>query len=184
MNKLLSTSIREISQKIHDGTVRPSEICKASVKLTSIVKPLNAYITVTSDVAEKQASDADTRQRQNSLLGQLDGIPIAVKDNYCIKNKPTTCASKMLANFSPGYNATVYERLRKQGAVLIGKTNLDEFAMGSGTIDSFYGPTKNIWGSEVLSQFYSYRSSSVLTQKSHDRDAWCIAGILPQIISH
>ncbi|XP_012223233.1 glutamyl-tRNA(Gln) amidotransferase subunit A, mitochondrial [Linepithema humile] len=176
MNKLLSTTIREVSQKIHDGTVRPSEICKASVKLTSIVKPLNAYITVTNDVAEKQASDADTRQRQNSLLGQLDGIPIAVKDNYCVKNKPTTCASRMLANFSPGYNATVYERLRKQGAVLIGKTNLDEFAMGSGTIDSFYGPTKNVWGSKVLSQFYSCESSPVLTQELHGKDAWCIAG--------
>lgn len=180
MNKLLSTSIKEVSRKIYDGTIRPSEICKASVKVTSIVEPLNAYITVTSDVAKEQASDADARQRQNSLLGPLDGIPIAIKDNYCTKDKLTTCASRMLANFSPGYDATVYGRLRKEGAVLIGKTNLDEFAMGSGTIDSFYGPTKNVWGSEVLSQFYSYESdnSSVLTQESHAGDAWCIAGIL------
>ncbi|KAL6261518.1 hypothetical protein P5V15_006606 [Pogonomyrmex californicus] len=180
MNKLLSTSIKDVSQKIYSGAVRPSEVCRASVKLTSIVKPLNAYITVTSDVAEEQANAADDRQRQNSLLGQLDGIPIAIKDNYCVKGKPTTCASRMLANFSPGYDATVYEKLRAQGAVLIGKTNLDEFAMGSGTVDSFYGPTRNLWGSEVLSQFYSYKSdkdSQITTRESvHGKDTWHIAG--------
>jgi len=180
MNKLLSP-IKEVSREIYGGAVRPSEICKASIKLTSIVKPLNAYITVTSDVAEEQANVADERQQRNSLLGQLDGIPIAIKDNYCVKGKPTTCASRMLANFSPGYNATVYEKLRMQGAVLIGKTNLDEFAMGSGTVDSLYGPTKNLWGSEVLSQFYSYgsdNSQAFVTRKLHKKDAWCIAGTL------
>ncbi|KYN42227.1 Glutamyl-tRNA(Gln) amidotransferase subunit A like protein [Trachymyrmex septentrionalis] len=178
MNKLLSIPIKEASREICSGTVRPSEICKASIKLTSIVKPLNSYINVTNDVAGEQASSADERQQRNSLLGQLDGIPIAVKDNYCVKGKPTTCASRMLANFSSGYNATVYEKLRTQGVVLIGKTNLDEFAMGSGTVDSFYGPTKNLWGSEVLSQFYSYGSddSQVITRKLHEKDAWHIAG--------
>ncbi|EFN87591.1 Glutamyl-tRNA(Gln) amidotransferase subunit A-like protein [Harpegnathos saltator] len=178
MNKLLSTSIREVSQRIHGGTVRPSEICEASVKLTSIVKPLNAYITVTDDVAREQASDADARQQSNSLLGRLDGIPVAIKDNYCVKGKRTTCASRMLANFSPGYDATVYERLRKQGAILIGKTNLDEFAMGSGTIDSLYGPTRNLWGSEVLSRFYSYKSdaSQVASEEAQGKDTWRIAG--------
>ncbi|XP_011053738.1 PREDICTED: glutamyl-tRNA(Gln) amidotransferase subunit A, mitochondrial isoform X2 [Acromyrmex echinatior] len=178
MNKLLSVPIKEVSREICDGTVRPSEICKASIKLTSIIKSLNPYINVTDDVAREQASSADERQQKNSLLGQLDGIPIAVKDNYCVKGKPTTCASRMLANFSPGYNATVYEKLRTQGVVLIGKTNLDEFAMGSGTVDSLYGPTKNLWGSEVLSQFYSYGSddSQITTRKLHKKDAWRIAG--------
>ncbi|XP_014484670.1 PREDICTED: glutamyl-tRNA(Gln) amidotransferase subunit A, mitochondrial [Dinoponera quadriceps] len=178
MNKLLSTPIREVSQRIYCGTVRPSEVCEASVKLTSIVKPLNAYITVTDDVARDQASDADRRQQRNSLLGQLDGIPVAIKDNYCVKGKPTTCASRMLANFCPGYDATVFERLRKQGAVLIGKTNLDEFAMGSGTIDSLYGPTKNLWGSEVLSQFYSCKSdvSQPASGEPQEKSTWHIAG--------
>jgi len=180
MNKLLFIPIKEISQEIYSGTVRPSEICKASIKLTSIVKPLNSYINVTNDVAGEQANSADERQQRNSLLGQLDGIPIAIKDNYCVKDKPTTCASRMLANFSPGYNATVYEKLRTQGVVLIGKTNLDEFAMGSGTVDSFYGPTKNLWSSEVLSQFYSYGSddSQITTRKLHEKDTWRIAGTL------
>lgn len=186
MNKLLSSPIKEVSQKIYGGSVQPSEICKASIKLTSIVKPLNAYITVTNDVAEEQANAADERQQRNSLLGQLDGIPIAIKDNYCVKGKPTTCASRMLANFSPCYNATVYEKLRTQGAVLIGKTNLDEFAMGSGTVDSLYGPTKNLWGSEVLSRFYSHGSDSsqVTTRKMQKKDAWRIAGILFQIVKY
>lgn len=178
MNKLLSVSIKEVSQRIYGGTVRPSEICEACVKLTSAVKPLNAYISVTSDVARKQAGDADVRQQGNSLLGQLDGIPVAIKDNYCVKDKPTTCASRMLANFSPGYNATVYEKLRKQGAVLIGKTNLDEFAMGSGTIDSVYGPTRNLWGSQVLSQFYSCETCRLTSEELQDKDMWHIAGTL------
>ncbi|KAL0132185.1 hypothetical protein PUN28_000157 [Cardiocondyla obscurior] len=178
MNKLLSAPIKEVSQKIYDNAVRPSEICKASVKLASVVKPLNAYITVTSDAAREQAVAADERQQKNSLLGRLDGIPVAIKDNYCVKGEPTTCASRMLANFSPGYNATVYERLRTQGAVLIGKTNLDEFAMGSGTVDSLYGPTKNLWGSEVMSQFYSNgsESSRATTRKLRSKNAWRIAG--------
>lgn len=181
MNKLLSSSIREVSRRIYDGAVRPSDICETCVKLTALVKPLNAYVTVTSDVAGEQASDADARQRRNSLLGQLDGIPVAIKDNYCVKGGPTTCASRMLANFSPGYNATVYERLRKRGAVLIGKTNLDEFAMGSGTVDSLYGPTKNLWGSEVLSQFYSYESDGSPINE-WKKDAWRIAGTLLDVI--
>ncbi|XP_011873318.1 PREDICTED: glutamyl-tRNA(Gln) amidotransferase subunit A, mitochondrial [Vollenhovia emeryi] len=176
MNKLLSVPIKEVSQKIRGSAVRPSEICKASVKLTSVVKPLNAYITVTSDVAEEQARAADERQRRSSLLGQLDGIPVAVKDNYCVKGEPTTCASRMLANFTPGYSATVYERLRSRGAVLIGKTNLDEFAMGSGTVDSLYGPTKNLWGSEVLSEFYSHGPDSPRVTARSGKDAWRIAG--------
>lgn len=180
MNKLLSTSIKEASQRIYGGQVRPSDICEASVKLTSLVKPLNAYITVTDDVARTQASDADARQRKDSLLGHLDGIPVAIKDNYCVKDKPTTCASRMLANFSPSYDSTVYERLRKQGAVLIGKTNLDEFAMGSGTTDSLYGPTKNLWGSELSSQLYSCKSgtSQLSSGEPQGKGAWRIAGTL------
>jgi len=180
MNKLLSAPIKQVSQKIYDGEVRPSEICRASLKLTSIIKPLNAYITVTSDVAEKQANDADTRQEKKSLLGQLDGIPIALKDNFCVKDKPTTCASRMLMNFHPSYDATVYQRLSKQGAVLIGKTNLDEFAMGSGTVNSFYGPTKNLWGSQVSSEFYSSENNAPLETmpQPQGKDTWYITGTL------
>lgn len=79
-------------------------------------------------------------------MSELDGIPIAIKDNFCVDETRTTCASKMLENFVAPYNATVWERLEKSGAVLMGKCNLDQFAMGSGTVDGIFGPAKNIWG--------------------------------------
>lgn len=96
-------------------------------------------------------------------MGPLDGIPIAIKDNFCVKDEPTTCASLMLSNFRPGYDATVYKRLKDSGAVLIGKTNLDQYAMGAGTIDSYYGPSKNPWGLEAL-------------EKEGQNEDWHIAG--------
>ncbi|XP_076655153.1 glutamyl-tRNA(Gln) amidotransferase subunit A, mitochondrial [Halictus rubicundus] len=177
MNKLLSAPIKEISQKINAGDLRPSDITKATVKLTELIKPLNAYITVTGETADKEAQESDARQGKNGLLGGLDGIPIAVKDNYCTKGHPTTCASKMLSNFVPVYNATVYQRLKDSGAVLIGKTNLDEFAMGSGTIDSYYGATRNLWNSDVSAKYYRNSvSKEKCTEQSTDQNSWHIAG--------
>ncbi|XP_076233623.1 glutamyl-tRNA(Gln) amidotransferase subunit A, mitochondrial [Calliopsis andreniformis] len=177
MNKLLAASIKEASQKIQTGELRPSDITKAAVKLTTIIKPLNAYITVTHETAKESAENSDIRQKNNNLLGKLDGIPIAVKDNYCTKGHLTTCASKMLSNFVPTYDATVYQQLKDSGGVLIGKTNLDEFGMGSGTTDSYYGPTKNLWNSDVLNKYYScnsYRNESL--QEFCKEDSWHIAG--------
>ncbi|KAI4486444.1 hypothetical protein M0804_005814 [Polistes exclamans] len=177
MNNLLSSSIKCIRQKLNAGNVRPSEICKASIDLISIIKPLNAYITVTKNLAKEQSQDADTRQQENYILGDLDGVPIAIKDNYCTKAVPTTCASFMLKNFVPEYNATVYQSLRNVGAVLVGKTNLDQFAMGSGTIDSYYGPTINLWGSEILSKHYLYEDGTeIKKQVCTNNDQWHIAG--------
>lgn len=177
MNKLLTAPIKEVSQKINAGDIRPSDIAKAAVKVVSITKPLNAYITVTGEQAREHADSSDSRQRSRGLLGQLDGIPIAIKDNYCTKGHPTTCASKMLLNFVPTYNATVYERLKNAGAVLIGKTNLDEFAMGSGTIDSYYGPTKNLWNSDVLRKFYVCdKCTEDCGTQSANEDSWHITG--------
>ncbi|KAF7390142.1 hypothetical protein HZH68_011999 [Vespula germanica] len=177
MKNLLSLSIQCIRQKLNAGYVRPSDICKASIDLTSLIKPLNAYITVTENVAKEQSKNADTRQEENCILGDLDGVPIAIKDNYCTKAVPTTCASFMLENFVPGYDATVYQCLKNAGAVLIGKTNLDQFAMGSGTIDSYYGPTINLWGSEILSKHYLYEDGTEInTQHSTNKDKWHIAG--------
>ncbi|XP_076631992.1 glutamyl-tRNA(Gln) amidotransferase subunit A, mitochondrial [Colletes latitarsis] len=177
MNKLLSASIKEVSQKIHAGDVCPSEIAKAAVKLTTIIKPLNAYITVTDDTAKEQAKKSDVRQKNNALLGKLDGIPVALKDNYCTNGHLTSCASKMLSNFFPVYDATVYQRLKDSGAVLIGKTNLDEFAMGSGTIDSHYGPTKNLWNSAVTEKYYSCNHcQKEHTRESSNENSWHIAG--------
>jgi len=107
-------------------------------------EPYNAYISYDEEGALRTAREAEKALEQNGEE-LLIGLPIAVKDNICTKGIPTTCASHILANFVPRYNAHVVERLRALGAVIIGKTNLDEFAMGSTTISSFKGPTKNPW---------------------------------------
>ncbi|KAK0078628.1 hypothetical protein PV325_002253 [Microctonus aethiopoides] len=175
MNKILSAPIKEVSHKIAIGEVCPTELYRSSMKLISNVKPLNAYVNVTENLAKTQAEYSDKRQSDGKLLGQLDGIPIAIKDNFCIEGQPTTCSSLMLSNFVPGYSATVYNRLRDNGAVLVGKTNLDQFAMGSGTVDSFYGPVKNLWGSKLISKYISNSSLSSQTERSNCND-WYIAG--------
>merc|ERR550519_2287782 len=96
-----------------------------------------------------QAKESDRRFKQERPLGFLDGVPLAVKDNFCTKDIKTTCGSLMLDNFTAPYNATVVQRSLDGGCVLLGKTNLDEFAMGSGTVDSQAGPCRNIWGGAV-----------------------------------
>jgi len=104
----------------------------------------NAFITVNADEAFEDALKADRElddEKENALLG----VALAIKDNICTKELKTTCASRILSNFVPSYDATVIERLRKNGAIIIGKTNLDEFAMGSATTSSFVGPSKNPW---------------------------------------
>lgn len=105
----------------------------------------NAFITITDTISKDQSEKSSNRYKNKTPISQLDGIPVAMKDNFCTANIKTTCASKMLENFIPPYDATVCQRLLNAGAVLVGKTNLDQFAMGSGTVDSIYGPTKNIW---------------------------------------
>lgn len=176
MNKILSSSIKNVSQKIHNAELKPSELYNASLNLINNIKPLNAYINVTDKIGNDQSNESNKRQDDGKLLGELDGILIAIKDNFCVENVPTTCASLMLENFIPGYNATVYKKLRDNGAVLTGKTNLDEFAMGSGTVDSHFGPTKNIWGSKLLDN-YTIEKSDLSTSNNNCSENWHIAGI-------
>lgn len=110
-------------------------------------KGLNAFITVTAELALAQATQADAL-RARGQHGPLTGIPIAHKDIFCIADVRTTCGSKMLANFIAPYNATVVERLNAAGTVTLGKTNMDEFAMGSSNETSFFGPVRNPWDTE------------------------------------
>ncbi|XP_021936916.1 glutamyl-tRNA(Gln) amidotransferase subunit A, mitochondrial isoform X2 [Zootermopsis nevadensis] len=137
---MLSLSIRQISRKLKDGALLPSDVCAACLYQAEKLKTLNMFVRLTKEVAEIQAKEADSRCL-------LDGIPVAVKDNYCTLNVETTCSSQMLENFKPQYNATMVQKLQNAGAVLLGKCNMDEFAMGSGTVDSIHGPSKNIWQS-------------------------------------
>lgn len=104
---------------------------------------INAYITVTEELALEQARQTDRRRQSGETLGALAGIPFAAKDNLCSEGVRTTCGSRMLADFVPPYTATALERLWAAGAVMLGKTNMDEFAMGNATDTSVFGATKN-----------------------------------------
>ncbi|XP_067125846.1 glutamyl-tRNA(Gln) amidotransferase subunit A, mitochondrial [Centruroides vittatus] len=143
MTSILTRSIIEVSEHLQSGLLTSTELLNLCLERVKKTECLNAFITITEELARKQASTSDERYKKGKRLGMLDGIPIAVKDNFNIMGVRTTCGSNMLKNYISPYNATVIQHLCNQGAVIIGKTNMDEFAMGSGTIDSIFGPTKN-----------------------------------------
>lgn len=111
---------------------------------------IGAYLTLNMEGALRKAEEIDSRFRRGERLGLLAGIPVAVKDNICTRGLKTTCASRILENFIPPYDAHVAERLRAEDAIILGKTNLDEFAMGSSTENSAFKPTKNPWNLERI----------------------------------
>ena len=106
----------------------------------------NSYITVRKEEALKDAALIDEKIASGELTGDFAGVPVAVKDNMCTDGLLTTCGSKMLGNFIPPYDATAVKKIKDEGMVIIGKTNMDEFAMGSTTETSYFGPTVNPWG--------------------------------------
>ena len=118
-------------------------------RISKLDGQLNSFITVTEDQALSQAKAADDRYKTNNNF-PLDGLPIAHKDIFCTKGVLTTCGSKMLSNFNAPYSSTVYDKLDKNGMVMLGKTNMDEFAMGSSNETSYFGPVKNPWNKEYV----------------------------------
>ncbi|MBR2974048.1 MAG: Asp-tRNA(Asn)/Glu-tRNA(Gln) amidotransferase subunit GatA [Clostridia bacterium] len=134
----------EIAAKIKNKEVSATEVAKHMVSQALKTKEeTGAYITVTEDVAINQAKAVDEKIAKGEKLGALAGVPFAIKDNICTKDILTTCGSKMLYNFEPPYDAFVTKRLADAGCVLIGKTNMDEFAMGSSNETSYFGEVKN-----------------------------------------
>ena len=134
----------EIAAKIKNKEVSATEVSKHMVSQAIKAKEeTGAYITVTEDVAIAQAKAVDEKIANGVDLGPLAGVPFAIKDNICTKDILTTCGSKMLYNFEPPYDAFVTKRLADSGCVLIGKTNMDEFAMGSSNETSYFGEVKN-----------------------------------------
>ena len=141
---LCDRSAAELAAMLRARAVSSREITRSVFHRLDQREPLiNAYITETRDFALKQADLADGRLRMKRPLSPLDGIPVAFKDNLCTKGIKTTCGSRILHNYIPPYDATVVKKVLGSGAVMIGKTNLDEFAMGSSCENSAAGPTRN-----------------------------------------
>lgn len=140
---LSSLTIKSARGLLDKGEVSAVELAsKYLAEIDSKNKELNAFLSVNPERALVEARDADKRIKDGKA-GYLTGIPLAIKDNVLVKGDKCTAGSKILENFTAPYNATVIERLYREGAVLLGKTNLDEYAMGSSTENSAYGPTKN-----------------------------------------
>ncbi|HCL03919.1 MAG TPA: Asp-tRNA(Asn)/Glu-tRNA(Gln) amidotransferase GatCAB subunit A [Lachnoclostridium phytofermentans] len=142
----------ELSKKIKQKELSVEEAVIASLTAIKKREPYyHSYITVNEEDALAQARKIQTAiEAGNFADSPLAGVPIAIKDNICVKGMPTTCASKMLEDFIPPYNASVIERLKDAGAIILGKTNMDEFAMGSTTETSYFGVTKNPWNTECV----------------------------------
>ena len=144
--KLAALTIDALAAKFRAGEATPSDAARDYLARIEAHDPsIRAFMTVTRDVALAQAAEADARFKAGEPRGPLDGVPIALKDVFCTRGIRTTCGSKILEQFVPPYDATAYQRLRAAGAVLLGKLNMDEFAMGSSTENSAYFTTRNPW---------------------------------------
>ncbi|MGB8703101.1 MAG: Asp-tRNA(Asn)/Glu-tRNA(Gln) amidotransferase subunit GatA [Thermosynechococcaceae cyanobacterium] len=139
-------SIRELHQQLIGKERTATEITQAALdRITQLEPQLHSFLTVTADWAIAQAQRVDAALAAGESIGLLAGIPIGIKDNLCTKGIPTTCGSRILEQFVPPYESTVTQALAAAGAVMVGKTNLDEFAMGSSTENSAYQTTANPW---------------------------------------
>jgi aspartyl-tRNA(Asn)/glutamyl-tRNA(Gln) amidotransferase subunit A len=143
-------TIHELQEMIKAGETTSSAIVESACKrIDAVEDKVNSYITILSDSALEQAQLADEEIKKGNIK-PLTGIPIALKDIMCTKGVRTTCGSKILYNYIPPYDSTVVNKLKEAGAIFIGKTNMDEFAMGSSTETSWFGITRNPWDLERI----------------------------------
>ncbi|MCI8592624.1 MAG: Asp-tRNA(Asn)/Glu-tRNA(Gln) amidotransferase subunit GatA [Lachnospiraceae bacterium] len=143
---LLQVTALELGRKIRDKEITAVEAAEASLaQIRKVEDTVHAYVTVDEEGALLRARQVQEKIEAGELAGPLAGVPVAVKDNMCTKGMRTTCSSRILENFVPTYDADAVERLADAGAVILGKTNMDEFAMGSTTETSAFGVTRNPW---------------------------------------
>ncbi len=157
----LNKSIKEINELLKNKTIKPIDLVEEAFQNIENNKELNAYITLNKEVAIKRAKELEEKPVDNLLFG----LPIAVKDNIITKGLRTTCASHILDNFIPIYNATVVEKINEKNMIIIGKTNMDEFAMGSSSRTSYFGAPKNPWNKEKISGGSSGGSATTIAAR-------------------
>ena len=146
---ILSYTAVELAADIKEGKTTAVEAMQAVLqKIEETEKTINAYVTIDKEAALQKAAEVQKRIEAGELTGPLAGVPVAIKDNMCTEGVLTTCSSKILENFIPTFSAEAVLNLEKAGAVMIGKTNMDEFAMGSTTETSAFGVTRNPWNTE------------------------------------
>ena len=146
MDELITMTAAELSAALAAGEVSAAEVTTAHLdRIAAVDNKVKAFLHVAGDDALAQAREVDSKRKAGEPLGPLAGVPVAVKDLFTTVGMPTTCGSKILEGWRPPYESTITRRLRDAGAVLIGKTNMDEFAMGSSTENSGFGASHNPW---------------------------------------
>ncbi len=159
--KYLNLKIEEINKLLKEKKITPTILVEEAFANIENNKELNAYITLNKEEALKQAKELENKEVDNILFG----LPIALKDNIITKDLRTTCASHILDNFIPIYNATVVEKLKSKNMIIIGKTNMDEFAMGSSSRTSYFGAPRNPWNKEKISGGSSGGSATTIAAR-------------------
>ena len=146
---ILDLTALELGKKIKAGEITSPQATEAVIKqIKAVEEQVHSYVTLDEEGAMKRAKEVQAQIEAGTLTGPLAGVPAAIKDNMCTKDMRTTCSSKIHENFVPTYTAEAVLNLEKAGAVILGKTNMDEFAMGSTTETSYYGVTRNPWNTE------------------------------------
>lgn len=166
MNNILELSAVELSKKIRNGDIKVLDAVNAVIaRIEKTDSIFNCYITIDKEAARKRAKEVQILIDNGELNTNLAGVPFAVKDNICTKDMRTTCGSKILDNFIPTYSAEVITRLENSGAIVIGKTNMDEFAMGSTSETSVYGAVKNPNNTQYVAGGSSGGSAAAVASK-------------------
>ena len=146
MDGITNLTVHELVEKLKNNELTSEEITNAYIdRINEKEKDVDAFVTLTTDEALNESKKIDEERKENKELSEYAGIPIGIKDNLCKKGVKTTCSSKMLENFVSPYDATVVEKLNKEGIISLGKLNMDEFAMGSSTENSAIKITHNPW---------------------------------------